>query len=63
MKLKMSWYNRDEDRTSGVCRHDALGLVQAVHQIPRPNGLRIWLPDSTLPRALWQTPLEAVLIH
>ena len=55
VKLKMSCYNRDQDRSVGVCCHNALGLVRRVRQIPRPIGLRIWLPVSHAPSSIVTT--------
>ena len=40
-KLKMSCYNRDSDRSVGVCSHNALGLMRTVRQIPRAKALGI----------------------
>ena len=63
MQLKISCYNCDCDRSTGVCCHNALGLVRRVPRIPRPNGLGIWLPRRTRPRARWQQASpELVLI-
>ena len=41
VKLKTSCYNRDLDRSVGVCCHNALGLVRTVRYIPRANALGI----------------------
>ena len=63
VKLKMSCYNCDEDRSVGVCCPNALGLVRTVRQIPRatPSGFDFLF--RTRPRALGQqTPPEPVLI-
>ena len=38
-------------------------VLQTERQIPQPNGLVIWLPVGTCPRALWQqAPPEPALI-
>ena len=54
-KLKTSCYNRDQDRSVGVCCHNALGLVRTVRQIPRANALGIWLPVSHAPSCIVTT--------
>ena len=51
----MSCYNRDLNWSVGVCCHNALGLVQIVHQIARPVSLRIWLPVSHTPSCIGAT--------
>ena len=51
----MSCYNRDLDRSVGVCCHNALGLVRTVRLIPRANALGIWLPVSHAPSCIVTT--------
>ena len=55
VKLKMSCYNRHLSWSVGVCCHNALRLVQTVHQIARPVSLRIWLPVSHTPSCIGAT--------
>ena len=55
MKLKMSCYNLDYDRSVGVCCPNALGLVRTVRQIPWANALGIWLPVSHVPSCIGTT--------
>ena len=55
VKLKMSCYIRDLDRSVGVCCPNALGLVRTVRQIPRAIALGIWLPVSHAPSCIGTT--------
>ena len=52
----MSCYNRDLDRSVGVCFSNALGLVRTVRQISRatPSGFDFLF--RTRPRALGKQP-------
>ena len=56
VKLKISCYNRDLDRSVWVCCPNALGLVRTVRQIARANALGIWLPVSHAPLCIGTNP-------